>query len=137
MKRYSAFLKAPVLLKPQHQIVECHIRTFTGGVVPFCRDVVSVFYSACPLEKLDFEKETDHLIPARRPDQVLIYKKKKNMSANFTIPVDHKVKMKESENINKYLDITRELRRLWNTMVTVVLIVVGARRTFPKNLEKD
>ena len=46
IKGYSAFLKAPALLKPQHQIVNVISKTFVvGGVLPLCRDAVSVFYS--------------------------------------------------------------------------------------------
>ena len=37
MKGYSAFPKALTLLEPHHQIV--------GGVLPFCRDAIGVFYS--------------------------------------------------------------------------------------------
>ena len=38
IKEYSAFLRAPALLKPHHQ-------TLIGGVLPLCRDAVVVFYS--------------------------------------------------------------------------------------------
>ncbi len=31
IKGYSAFSKAPALLKPRHQIVQCHIRTLVRG----------------------------------------------------------------------------------------------------------
>ena len=44
MKGYSIFPKAPVLLKPHHQIVYGHIRTLVEGVLPLCRDAVRVFY---------------------------------------------------------------------------------------------
>ena len=45
MKGYSAFSKAPALLKPHHQIV---LWSYTGhsllGVLSLCRDAVGVFY---------------------------------------------------------------------------------------------
>ena len=44
---------------------------------------------------------------------------------DFAVPVDHRVKLKESENIDKYLDLARELKKLWNMKVTVI-IVIGA-----------
>ena len=48
MKEYSALPKAQLLLKPHHQIVDCH-RTLVGGVLPLCRDAVGVF---CSLSRL-------------------------------------------------------------------------------------
>ena len=39
---------------------------------------------------------------------------------DFAVPADHKVKIKESEKRDKYQDISRELRELWNMRVTVV-----------------
>ena len=45
MKGYSAFPKAPALLKPYHQIFRVMSRIFVRGVVPLCKDAVGVFYS--------------------------------------------------------------------------------------------
>ena len=52
---------------------------------------------------------------------------------HFAIPVDHIVKMKENETIHKYSDLARELKKLWNRKVAMILIVVGAVGTIPKN----
>ena len=61
----------------------------------------------------NFEVQTDHLIPARRPNLVLIDNKKRNCHlVDFAVQADHRVKMKESEKIDKYLDLARELRKL-------------------------
>ena len=85
----------------------------------------------------DFEIQTDHLIPARRPDLVLINKKRKTCRiVDFAVPADHRVKIKENEKRDKYLDLARELKRLWNTKVTIIPIVMGALGTVPKGLEK-
>ena len=58
----------------------------------------------------------------------------------FAILADHRVKMKESKKIDKYLDLARELKRPWNMKVTVVPIIVGALGTvllwFEKKLAK-
>ena len=83
----------------------------------------------------DFEIKTDHLIPARRPELVLIGKKKTCLLVDFAVPADHRVKIKESEKINKYIDLARELRKLWN--MKVVPIVIGVLGTVPKSLEKN
>ena len=42
---------------------------------------------------------------------------------NFAVPLEHNVKIKESERMNKFLDFAREVKKLWNMKVMVVLIV--------------
>ena len=60
----------------------------------------------------DFEIHTAHRIPTRRPNLEKNYKKKRtNRIEHFTIPVDHKVKIKENEKKDKYLDLARELKK--------------------------
>ena len=87
---------------------------------------------------LDFEIQTDHLIPARRPDLVLINKKKRTCHiVDFAILTDPRVKLKEIEKKDKYLDLTRELKKLWNIRGKVVPIVIGALGMVPKCLEKN
>ena len=56
----------------------------------------------------DFDIQIDHLILTRRPDLVIINKKKKR----FTTPTDHGVKFKESEKKDKYPDLAWELKKL-------------------------
>ena len=74
-----------------------------------------------------FEIQTDHLISARRPDLVIINKKKGTCRiVDFAVPGDHRVKMKENEKKDKYLDLARELEKQWNIKVTVIPIVIGA-----------
>ena len=83
----------------------------------------------------DFEVQTDHLIMARRPDLVLLNKKKLNCRlVDFDILADHKVKIKESENISKYLDLAVELKNLWNMRVTVIPSVIDVLGMVPKDL---
>ena len=50
----------------------------------------------------DFEIQTDHLIPARRPDEKRKKERKKN-AKKFDFS-DHWVKLKESEKRDKYRD---------------------------------
>ena len=54
---------------------------------------------------------------------------------DFAVAADHRIKMKESENTDKFLDFARELKKLWY-MMTVILIVIGALGTVIKSLEK-
>ena len=53
---------------------------------------------------------------------------------DFAVPADHWVRLKKSEKRDKYLDIAREPKKLWNMEVTVILIVVGAFSTVSKGL---
>ena len=89
----------------------------------------------------DFNIQTDHLISARRPDFIIINKKKKKKKRTckivyFTVPADHRIKLKECENKDKYLDLARELKKLWNMQVTIIPIVIGAFGTVTKGLLK-
>ena len=61
----------------------------------------------------DFDIHADHLISARRPDLVIINKKKKRICkiVDFVVPADHKIKLKECEKKDKYLDLARELKK--------------------------
>ena len=85
----------------------------------------------------DFNIQTYHLIPARRPDLIIINKKKRICKiVDFAVAVDHRINLKESEKKDKYLDLARELKNLWNMKVTTVPIVIGALGTITKGLLK-
>ena len=49
---------------------------------------------------------------------------------------DHRIKIIEKEEIDKYLIFARELKKLWNMRVTTIPIVVGALGMVPKGLER-
>ena len=55
---------------------------------------------------------------------------------DFAIPYDSRVDSKEMEKIEKYQDLVRELKRLWDMKVVVIPIVLGALGTTPKTLQK-
>ena len=55
---------------------------------------------------------------------------------DFAVPADHRVKLKESEKKDTYLYLARELKKLWNIKVTVILVVIGALGTVTKGLVK-
>ena len=50
--------------------------------------------------------------------------------------MDHRIKLKECEKRDKYLDLVRELKKLWNLKVTIIPIVIGAFGTVTKGLLK-
>ena len=59
----------------------------------------------------DFNIQTDHLIPARRPDLITINKRKRICKiVDFAVPADHIINLKESEKKDKYLDLAREFK---------------------------
>ena len=53
---------------------------------------------------------------------------------DFDVPADNRVELKESEKKDKYLNLDRELKELWNMKVTVTPIVSGALGTVTKRL---
>ena len=55
---------------------------------------------------------------------------------DFAVPVDHWIKLKESEKKEKCLDFARELKKLWDMKVTIIRIVIGALGTVIKGLIK-
>ena len=86
----------------------------------------------------DFNIQTDHLIPSRGPELIIINKKKKEILKNvdFAVPADRRINLKESEKKDKYLDLARELKKLWNMKVTIVPIMIGTLDTRTKGLLK-
>ena len=68
-----------------------------------------------------FDIQTDHLISARRPYFIIINNKKKKKKrkkekrtckiVDFAFPADLRIKLKESEKKDKYLDLARELKK--------------------------
>ena len=55
---------------------------------------------------------------------------------DFAVPADHRIKLKECEKRDKYLDLSIELKKLWNMKVTIIPIVIGAFGTVTKGLLK-
>ena len=55
---------------------------------------------------------------------------------NFAVLIDHRIKLKECEKKDKYLDLARESKKLWNMKVTIIPIVIGAFGTVTQGLLK-
>ena len=54
----------------------------------------------------------------------------------FAVLVYYRVKLKETEKKDKYLDLDKEMKKLWNRKVTEILIVTGALGTVTNGLVK-
>ena len=54
----------------------------------------------------------------------------------FSLPADHRIKLKESEKKDKYFDLARELKKLWNMKARIIPIVISAFGTVTKGLLK-
>ena len=63
-------------------------------------------------------------------------KKEKLQNCRRAVPVDHRIKLKESDKKDKHLDLAMELKKLWNMQVTIIPIVIGAFGTVTKGLLK-
>ena len=60
----------------------------------------------------DFDIQTDHLISARGPDVIITNKKKDNLqNCGLTVPADHRIKLRECEMKDKYLELARDLKK--------------------------
>ena len=53
----------------------------------------------------DFDIQTDHLISAERQDQRIC------KIVDFAVPADRRIKLKEREKTDKYLDLAREWKK--------------------------
>ena len=95
------------------------------------------WYKQTPME-LWHTNESPNLYQKTRPYTTTTTTTKKKICkiVDFAVPVDHRIKLKECEKRNKYLDLVRELKKLWNMKVTIIPIVIGAFGTVTKGLLK-
>ena len=55
---------------------------------------------------------------------------------DFAVQAEHRINLMEFKKKDKYLDLARELKKLWNMKVTIVPIVIGTFGTITKGLFK-
>ena len=74
---------------------------------------------------------------------MIVQKKKKRTCriVDLAVPAEVRIKLKESEKLKekreKYLDLARELKRLWNMKVTLIPIIIGTFGTVTKGLGQE
>ena len=85
----------------------------------------------------DINVQCDNAIQARRPDAIVIQKEKKEaLIVDIAVPADKRIAEKELEKVEKYQDLKREIKRLWELRCAkVVSVVIGALGSVKKDLE--
>ena len=63
-------------------------------------------------------------------------KKETCQIVDFAVLADHRVKLKEAEMRDKYLNLARKLKELWDIKMMVIPIVVGTFGIISKGLVK-
>ena len=63
-------------------------------------------------------------------------KKRTCKIVDFAVPADRRIKLKECEKKDKYFDLARELKKLWNMQVKIIPIIIGAFGTVTKEFLK-
>ena len=78
----------------------------------------------------DFSIQTN-VIEARRADSVVVNKERSCKILDFAVPGDSRIK-EEKYKIEKYQDLGREFRNIWNVKVKIIPLVVGSLGAIPK-----
>ena len=80
----------------------------------------------------DFTIQTDHVIESQRTDLVVVDKERSCKIIDFAVPGDSMIEKKEKRKIEKYQDLGRELQKIWNVKMKIVLLVVGSLGATPQ-----
>ena len=82
-----------------------------------------------------FSIQTNHFIEAPRPGLVVVDKKGRSCKIiDFAVPGDNKMEEKEKDKIEKYQDLGKELRKIWNVKVKIMPLVVGLFRCYTQTV---
>ena len=84
----------------------------------------------------DVTIQTDHVIEARRPDMVIIDKTKNECNVDSGCLFHSKIEEREKDKMKGSNDLKRELQKIWDMLVKVNPVVVGALRMTPKKLRQ-
>ena len=106
-------------------------RNFEAGDKWYENGLLSVFESEDYKILWDFRIQTDHVIEAQIPDLVVVDKKERSCKIiRFAVPGGGRIDQKEKYKIKKYQNLGRELQKIWN--VNVKIVVVGCFGAIPK-----
>ena len=85
----------------------------------------------------NFAIQTDHVIERRRPDMVIIDKTKNEYKIiYFACPFDSRIEKRDKDKMKGYSNLKRELKKIWDMLVKVIPVVVGALGTTLKKLKQ-
>ena len=86
----------------------------------------------------DFNIQCDSRIECRRPDVVVVLKKKTECKIIYIAdPADSRTGENELEKMEKYDDLKREVKRMWTMRkIEIILIVVGALGAINRKLDQ-
>ena len=81
----------------------------------------------------DFSFQTGHVIELRRPDLVVVDKKRRTCKTiDFEVPGYSRIEEKGKEKIEKYQDLRRKLQKIWSVRVKTIPLFVGSLGAIPK-----
>ena len=84
----------------------------------------------------DHQVKTDRYIPCNKPDIIIQEKDSERcLIIDVAIPSDYNIQKKATEKISKYVDLQIECQRMWNKMIEVTLIIIGATRIVKKGIQ--
>ena len=64
---------------------------------------------------------------------IVVSKKERSCKIiDFAVPGDSRIDEKEKDKIEKYQDVGRKLRKIWNVKVKIIPLVVGSLGAIPK-----
>ena len=90
----------------------------------------------------DFSIQTDHKLEHNKPDILVIDKVQQAVFiVDIACPFDSRIEKKEAEKIQHYLELKREIKRLWKiNEVIIIPIIIGSlgsiTKKFTKHLKK-
>ena len=74
----------------------------------------------------DFSIQNDRVIEAQKTDLVVVDKKGRTCKIiDFAVPGDSRIEEKEKEKIEKYQDLRRELKKIWNVGLKILPLALA------------
>ena len=87
----------------------------------------------------DFPIQTDRELVHNKPDIVIIDKVNQIVQIiDISIPSDYNVITKRNEKITKYIDLSIEIKKMWNMQkIAIIPVIIGATGTVYKTIKNE
>ena len=87
----------------------------------------------------DFPIQTDKTISNNKPDIIILDKASKTSNIiDIAIPSDYNIVEKRNEKITKYIDLSLEIKKMWNVdKVTISPVIIGATGILYKGMKQE